>query len=143
MVNRHTPTKNWKEEHMSLGLIQQMAWEIAEAQGQHKGLETLSARDQLLIRCALLHGEVSEIADRAKKQGVSDSRTALAEECADVCILLAELAEQFDIDLETAVMAKMTVNRNRPYGYGTPIALENTSTDADHTCAAHRGTSVP
>ena len=105
---------------LTLGEFQQMAWEIAEAQGHHEGLRDLSARDQLLIRCAFLHGEVSEIADLAKKYGVEEQRLAIAHECADVFILLAELAEEYDIDLETAVLAKMAANRERPYAYGTP-----------------------
>ena len=105
---------------MRLALLQQMAWEIAEAQGQHEGLRDLAPREQLLIRCAFLHGEVAEIADLAKKHGAEGPQTRLAEECADVLILLAECAEQYDIDLETAVLAKMAVNRDRPWGYGTP-----------------------
>lgn len=114
---------------MTLHDLQRRAWQIADAKGQHDGLRELSPRHQLLIRCSLLHGEVSEIADIAKKHGVAPQHDHLAEECADVAILLLELCEQFSIDLERAVIHKMHVNSQRPYGYGTPQQEE--ASDAD------------
>lgn len=119
---------------MTLADIQRRAWSIAETQGQHEGLRDLAAREQLLIRCSFLHGEVAEIADIAKKHGVMAQKAQLAEECADVLILLAELCEEFQIDLTHAVTAKMAKNRQRPYGYGTPLILQEKLQDriADH-----------
>lgn len=109
---------------MTLAEIQRLAWQSAEAKGQHEGLRDLSARDQLLIRCAFLHGEVAEIADIAKKHGAFAEQARITEECADVLILLAELCQEFLIDLEQAVHAKMAKNRQREYGYGTPLVLQ-------------------
>ncbi|HEX6827099.1 MAG TPA: hypothetical protein VF077_12350 [Nitrospiraceae bacterium] len=115
----------------TLAEIQRLAWQIAEEQGQHEGLRELSARDQLLIRCAFLHGEVSEIGDFAKKYGVAPALHHIAQECADVLIHLAELCQQFGIDLDTAVALKMDRNRQRPYGYGTPLDRQETRDDPD------------
>ena len=106
---------------MRLGILQQMAWEIAEAQGHHESLRTLPEREATMIRLALVHSEVSEALQVVKRYGITpESRISLAEELADTMIRLIELAECLDIDLETAVLAKMAVNRERPYGYGTP-----------------------
>lgn len=115
---------------MTLHDLQRRAWQIAEAQGQHDGLRELSPRHQLLIRCSFLHGEVGEIGDIAKKHGVAPQQERLAEECADVAILLGELCAQFCIDLERAVLDKLHKNSQRPYGYGTPLEKDKT---CDHT----------
>ena len=40
-------------------------------------------------------------------------RAAVAEECADVLIYLVQLADQFDVDLEKAVRAKIAWNERR------------------------------
>ena len=41
---------------------------------------------------------------------------ALQDECADVYIMLAQVAELLNVDLQTAVNIKMRVNRDRTWG---------------------------
>lgn len=57
---------------------------------------------------------------------------ALQKECADVFIMLAQVAEKLNVDLQTVVNYKMSVNRNRSWGRsptGKMQHVETLSTD--------------
>ena len=135
---------------MRLGMIQRMAWDIAEKKGQHANLDSLDERSQSLIRLGLAHTEVSEALDEfaeaflpmlkllvlhrqlsqatqhVKRAGITDaSKSKVVEELADVIIRCADLAQTIDVDLESAVWVKMQQNEQRPQHYGTPWEIRN------------------
>lgn len=60
----------------------------------------------------LLYGEVAEAYDAYRKK---ESTDRIAEELADVAIYLLSIAEQLDIDMESALEKKMTKNESRVY----------------------------
>lgn len=69
-----------------------------------------------------LTGEVGEVANIVKKivRGdfkLSERKSDIQEELADVFIYLMKLSYQLDIDLEKAYMAKMGKNRERFLNY--------------------------
>ena len=130
---------------MTLTEIQQEAWSLAETKGLHQDLDPLEPRQTTMIRLALMHTEVTEALNElteplltlihlltlhqqisqatqvVKRRGVTPETTvALAAELADIVIRTADLAGCLGIDLDTAVAAKMAVNRDRPFQFGTP-----------------------
>ena len=130
---------------MTLTDMQQEAWRLAEDKGLHSDLATMEPRQTTMIRLALMHTEVTEALNElteplltlihlltlhrqisqatqvVKRRGVTgDSLLALADELADIIIRTGDLAGCLGIDLDAAVTAKMAVNRQRPYKFGTP-----------------------
>lgn len=67
------------------------------------------------VRLTLIHTEVSEAYDVAEQ-----SLPAFMAELADIVIRVADQAQCISGDLDTAVQAKLALNRTRPYQYGTP-----------------------
>ena len=96
---------------------QEEAFEIAESKGMHE--RTPFDRAGTLLRLCLIHTEVSETAQVVKRRGL-EKRDEIAEEMADTCIRIFDLAEGLGIDLEIAIAHKMARNRLRAYRYGTP-----------------------
>lgn len=56
---------------------------------------------------------------------------ALQDECADVYIMLAQVAELLNVDLQTAVNIKMGVNRNRIWGRSPSGKMQHVETFLD------------
>lgn len=56
---------------------------------------------------------------------------ALQDECADVYIMLAQVAELLNVDLQTAVNVKMGVNRNRIWGRSPSGKMQHVETFLD------------
>lgn len=52
----------------------------------------------------------------------------LQKECADVFIMLAQVAEKLDVDLQTVVNFKMNVNRNRTWGRSPTGKMQHVET---------------
>lgn len=62
-----------------------------------------------LVERALL--EMQELREAVEQRDVSE----IGKEAADVLILLYRLADQFDLDLDQEVQAKMAINRSRTW----------------------------
>ena len=106
---------------LTLVEIQEKAWKIAEEKGHHENLKTLPIREATMIRLALIHTEVSEALQEVKRHGVhKDNLHALGTELSDIIILVADLAEELNINLNQEVINKLIENEKRPYKYGTP-----------------------
>lgn len=105
---------------MTIAEMQIDAWQTAEDKGFHDGRS--GGRDDTLLRLCLIHTEVSEAAQEVKRHGTGGRAVLdrVASELADVLIRVGDLAGCLDLDLESAVRAKMAQNRNRPERYGTP-----------------------
>ncbi|WLR49565.1 MazG nucleotide pyrophosphohydrolase domain-containing protein (plasmid) [Halobacillus litoralis] len=69
-------------------------------------------------KTALVHTEVSELADVVKKQGF-ENKEAIADEVADIIIRTMNYGAMFDIDIDKAVAGKMAENWGRGYQYNT------------------------
>lgn len=99
-----------------------------EFDGKHRGnfkwdsKVTDSNIEMLEFLLVSLTGEVGEVANIVKKivRGdfkLSERKSDIQEELADVFIYLMKLSYQLDIDLEKAYMAKMGKNRERFLNY--------------------------
>lgn len=73
-------------------------------------------RHALLMRCGVLHGYLTHFWEAVVQQRPSRVYPDL------ICLArgLEELAAHFGLELEAQCLAKMAVNRKRPYRYGTP-----------------------
>ena len=63
---------------------------------------------------ALMHSELSEALEALR----NGDEAAVAEELADLCILVFVYCGARDIDLELAIEQKMEYNKTRPYKHG-------------------------
>jgi hypothetical protein len=73
------------------------------------------------IRLMLVHTEVDEAAEASLSSLDTITRLVnLGKELADIAIRLFELAEDCGLDMDEWVSTVMRLNRERPYGYGTP-----------------------
>ena len=72
--------------------------------------------DTILIKCCLIGTEVSEVAEEARKP--TRDIDAFAEELADICIRVFDLAGAMGCNLEQAILDKMAHNEARPYKHG-------------------------
>lgn len=72
-------------------------------------------RDFVLAQLSKIASEVGECVAVVQKQRVYDG---LSEELADIMIRTMDLAAFMDIELGTAVAAKMAKNESRPYKHG-------------------------
>lgn len=107
---------------MHISELQREAWQTAEVKGHHAGLAHLDRRSQALVRLALIHTEVSEATQEVKRYGVDDLLVLgrIGNELADILIRTAELAETLGVDLQAHTKGVLYLNKQRPYGYGTP-----------------------
>lgn len=86
--------------------------EKAHANAKAKGFWYCPSEIGTMI--ALVHSELSEALEAHRKQ----DRENLAEELADVVIRVADMAGGLNIDLESAVIMKMELNKQRPHLHG-------------------------
>lgn len=119
---------------MNLNEWRDYCFQAMEAKGFHDGRD--AGRDDTLLRLCLVHTEVSEAAQLAKRHFLpgccpDEHLLAFSEEIADVLIRLFDLAGTLDLDLEAAVQAKMAKNAARPHKYGTPWAGQEPCTKAN------------
>jgi len=85
-------------------------WRIAEKNGFH---DDGRSRAKVL---ALVHSEVSEALEADRDPDVPKKH--YAEELADIVIRVLDHAEEESIDLERAIMEKMSENAERDYKHG-------------------------
>lgn len=97
---------------MKISELQRDVQQLLEQKGFGYG------RDTFWEKVALLHTEVSELADVVKKQGF-EAKDKIAEEVADIIIRAMNFGPMFGIDIEKAVQEKMDYNFKRPYKYNT------------------------
>ena len=78
-------------------------------------------RYQTLLACFALHGYTCNLTQAMKRRGPKEGADHLA--YYSVCLWRAveDIAVTWGIDLLAAIQAKMSVNRGRPYQYGTPM----------------------
>lgn len=75
-----------------------------------------SPRPQNLRNLAIsLNLEASEVLEHFQWNGELDDRTALADELADVALYLLQIASIADIDLEKAILDKLSRNYQRTW----------------------------
>lgn len=77
-------------------------------------------RDPLIL-LALITSEVGEAVEAFRKPGFSDHippHSGAAEELADILIRVFDMAGEHDIDLASALVAKMEFNRGRSFRHG-------------------------
>ncbi len=93
---------------------------LADLQAYVRAMEVERGFDgqNVLEKLLLLNEEVGELCKAVRKaQGISMDETAVvggvAEEMADVLILLCAIANRYDVDLEDAFRAKEEVNKRR------------------------------
>lgn len=111
---------------MTILEMQYESWKGAAEKGFHTSLDNFPEREQTLIRLALIHTEVSEATQEAKRHGItSSSADRIAEELADVLIRVGDLAGCLKVDLEEAVVGKLKKNSLRPFKFGTPEEGKN------------------
>src|SRR5882724_9078950 len=67
---------------------------------------------------SLLMLVTTEVAEAAEAVRRGDPKEEFAEELADVCFRVFDLAKALDLDLEGAVLRKMDKNRTRPWKHG-------------------------
>lgn len=74
----------------------------------------ISLTDLTLSKLDLIHSELSEMTEAARKGDF----TLFREEMADVFIRLLHMAGAMGIDIEEEIMTKMEKNEARPYKHG-------------------------
>ena len=106
--------------------IKQMAdtcWAIAKAKGWNDGKGTRDPLPAML----LMHSEISEAVEFLRLPDVDIDSIWYEEdgkpegciiELADVVIRIMDFAEQHDLDLSSAILAKMRYNLTREYRHG-------------------------
>ena len=81
---------------------------------EYYALESTHPVPVILSKLALITSEVGEAIEAVRK----DDRNNLAEELADICIRVFDLAEALNINLEQSIVNKMQKNEARPYMHG-------------------------
>ena len=67
---------------------------------------------------ALMHSELSEALE-ADRNGIKEGeKGCVSEEFADTIIRILDTAEHMGLDIEAAILKKMTYNKTRPYRHG-------------------------
>lgn len=106
-----TELANHIDERMAVDVFQTMTNDVAavnEANGWYDDQRTFGDD------CALLHSEVSEALEAYRKH--DDQH--IGSELADILIRLLDTCHRRDIDLYGEYVAKMAINRGRPYRHG-------------------------
>lgn len=72
---------------------------------------------------ALMHSELSELLEAVRSPDAPESEklegfSLEEEECADIIIRVMDYCGGFDLDIASAVEAKLQYNRERPYKHG-------------------------
>lgn len=81
---------------------------------------------------ALIHSEVSEALESYRETGIehlgkvchqidTGKPEGFTIELADVIIRIADLCGKYDLDIESALIEKMSYNKTRPYRHGNKV----------------------
>lgn len=101
---------------MDLADVVKEAHDTAVEKGFWIEKKTYARPHTLAISLALIHSEVSEALEEARKPEFSVG--GFAEELADIIIRVGDLAGYLGVDLDAFVMAKMERNKARPHRHG-------------------------
>jgi NTP pyrophosphatase (non-canonical NTP hydrolase) len=106
---------------MTINELCKVAYESAKDKGWHDSPRTL------LEICALIHSEVSEVVEEARKgckptltyySGPNDKPEGVPSELADIIIRIADYCGSQGIDLAKAIEDKLLFNKTREYMHG-------------------------
>jgi NTP pyrophosphatase (non-canonical NTP hydrolase) len=61
---------------------------------------------------------VDELSEALRAANQREGKERIAEELGDAVIRIMDLSVEFGLDLETAIVTKMEVNKSRPYRHG-------------------------
>lgn len=111
---------------MNQAMIQMFLLSFAQAQSEaHKNAVDKGfwgGQINMGERLALIHSEVSEALEAARKGNPPDSKipefNSVTAELADVIIRVMDLAGGLDLSLAAAILAKMEHNKGRGYRHG-------------------------
>ena len=97
-------------------LLGQEAFRNARAKGFYRKEPSVGDR------CALTHGEVSEVLEAFRDGNPKDSKcpqfSAMEVEYADVLLRIADACHRYKFDLGGAILAKLAYNKTRPKKHG-------------------------
>ena len=107
---------------MTLYDIGEIGHETSMEKGFLRGAPTTISDERdarmVLSYLALIHSEVSEAVEEARKEDVM----AMGHELADVILRVTQLCYTLQIPLDTMVQAKLEYNKTRPYKHGDKLA---------------------
>lgn len=108
----------------SINEWQRDVWDLAEEKGFHDG--RTNTRDDMLVRLALIHTEVSEATQEVKRhwvgEGSPQARQNTGRELGDAMIRILDLMGGLGLDTESILEDIHAANSRRPHKYGTPEA---------------------
>lgn len=99
-------------------------WNLMEEKGFHDG--RTNSRDDVLVRLALIHTEVSEATQEVKRHWVGEGseqvRANTGRELGDAIVRILDLTGGLGLDTESILEQIHAANARRPHKYGTPDA---------------------
>lgn len=109
------PVPEWADFQQDLGDFTDEVHELARLKGFWERPQPDEA--QVVVKLALIMGEVAEALDEVRSQGLED-KEALGEELADVIIRVLDLAGHLNLDLGHHIVTKHNINRTRARKHG-------------------------
>ena len=104
---------------MNLNEIGKLCSDIAKSKGF--SVARLDDLMSIAFETNLIHGEVSEAFEAARKQDADVSGKVFHKELIDVLIYVLKLLYDTGADIDAMLMEKVAFNKNRPYQHGKRV----------------------